>query len=56
MFLDIFCSAYINDIIVYSDGDQNDHFEKVKKVLDAPNAADLRLDLDKCVIGVREIK
>lgn len=30
-FLDIFCSAYIDDVIVYSDGDLNDYFGKVKR-------------------------
>ncbi|KAI0991101.1 hypothetical protein K3495_g17086, partial [Podosphaera aphanis] len=55
-YLDIFCSAYIDDVIIYSEGDLDDHFSKVRKVLNALNIAGLRLDLDKCCFGVKEVK
>jgi hypothetical protein len=32
-FLDEFCSAYIDDILVYSDGSIKDYRKKVKQVL-----------------------
>ena len=55
-FLDVFCSAYIDDVIVYSDGNLEDHYEKVRQVLDALKTAGLRLDLDKCDFATNEIK
>ncbi|KAI0996457.1 hypothetical protein K3495_g11722 [Podosphaera aphanis] len=58
-YLDIFCSAYIDDVIIYSEGDLDDHFSKVRKVrkvLNALNIVGLRLDLDKCCFGVKEVK
>ncbi|KAI0991977.1 hypothetical protein K3495_g16209, partial [Podosphaera aphanis] len=55
-YLDLFCSAYVDDVIIYSDGDLEDHYEKVSKVLNALNKAGLRLDLEKCAFGVTKIK
>ena len=54
--LDFFCSAYVDDVIIYSDGDLEDHFKKVSKVLNSLKTAGLRLDLDKCAFGVTKIK
>lgn len=54
-FLDIFRSAYIDDILVYSDGYLNNHFDKLEKVLEEFNSASLRLDLDKCSFGVKKL-
>lgn len=31
-FLDEFCSAYIDDVLIYSDGSLSDHREKVRRV------------------------
>lgn len=50
-FLDIFCSAYVDDVIVYSDGDLEDHYQKVSKVMNALKTAGLRLDLESVLLG-----
>ncbi|KAI0991405.1 hypothetical protein K3495_g16782, partial [Podosphaera aphanis] len=55
-YLDIFCSAYLDDVIIYTDGDLQDHYGKVRKVIDALKIAGLRMDIDKCAFGVKEIK
>ena len=46
-FLDDFVSAYVDDIIIYSDGSQDDHQRKVKKVLDKLRDAGLQCDINK---------
>ncbi|KAI1006047.1 hypothetical protein K3495_g2170 [Podosphaera aphanis] len=55
-FLDVFCSAYIDDVIIYTDGDLNDHHEKVRKVINSLKKAGLVLDIDKCDFGVKQTK
>lgn len=55
-YLDIFCSTNIDDVIIYSDGNIDDHYEKVKKVLNSPNTTRLHPDLEKCTSGAREVK
>lgn len=47
-FLDDFCSAYVDDILVYSSGSLQDHKKKVSKVLARLQEAELSLDIDKC--------
>jgi hypothetical protein len=46
-FLDKFCSAYINDVFIYSDGSYQDHISKMKKVLRKLHKAGLKLDIEK---------
>ena len=46
-YLDIFCTAYIDDILIYSD-DLNKHRKHVELVLQALRDAGLQLDIDKC--------
>lgn len=55
-YLDHFCSAYMDDVLIYSDGDYLDHLEKVDLVLKRLKAAGLRLDLKKCEFAVKEVK
>ncbi|KAI0996379.1 hypothetical protein K3495_g11802 [Podosphaera aphanis] len=55
-YLDIYCSAYLDDVIIYTDGDLQDHYGKVRKVIDALKIAGLRMDIEKCAFGVKEIK
>jgi len=45
-YLDIFCTAYINDILVYSNSIA-EHQKHVKLVLQALHGASLQLDVDK---------
>jgi hypothetical protein len=54
--LDDFCSAYIDDVLIYSDGSLADHREKVKKVLSRLRDAGLQLDIDKSEFEVHSIK
>jgi len=53
-FLDIFCTAYIDDILVYSDT-LEEHRNHVKAVLRAVQEAGLQLDIKKCAFEVQEV-
>jgi len=55
-FLDDFCSAYIDDILIYSSGSLQDHREKVTKVLSRLQEAGLQCDLKKCEFEVQSTK
>lgn len=55
-FLDISCSAYLDDVLIYSDGTKEDHDNKVEQILSALSAAGLNLDISKCEFGVRKTK
>jgi hypothetical protein len=54
-FLDVFCSAYMDDIIVFSKN-ANDHRSHVKDVLQKLREAGLHIDVDKCEFDVTETK
>ncbi|CCE31587.1 uncharacterized protein CPUR_05440 [Claviceps purpurea 20.1] len=54
--LDVFCSAYMDDVIIYTDGDEADHFAKVNLVLSRMLAAGLNIDLSKCAFNVTQVK
>jgi hypothetical protein len=51
-YLDEFCSAYIDDILIYSSGSREEHQEHVKKVLQRLREAGLQIDIDKCEFEV----
>jgi transposase InsO family protein len=53
--LDVFCSAYLDDILIYSN-DLATHKEHVAKVLQALEGAGLYLRYDKCEFHVHETK
>ena len=55
-YLDDFCTAYIDDILVYSSGSREDHSVKVSQVLEKLRDAGLQLDLSKCEFEAREVK
>ncbi|KAI0995203.1 hypothetical protein K3495_g12979, partial [Podosphaera aphanis] len=55
-FLDQFCSAYMDDVLIYSDSSRNDHLNKVRLVLERLGRAGLKLDIEKCEFAVQEIK
>ena len=46
-FLDIFCTAYLDDILIYSEN-LNEHCDHVRSVLNALKEASLQLDIKKC--------
>ena len=47
-FLDDFCSAYVDDILIFSSGSLQDHRSKVRKVLQRLLEHGLQLDFKKC--------
>jgi hypothetical protein len=53
-FLDIFCTAYIDDILIYSD-DLTSHRNHVNSVLQALRDAGLHCDIKKCEFEVQEV-
>ena len=52
-YLDIFCTAYIDDILLYSNS-LKEHKDHVRKVLMALQKAGLQLDISKCEFHVTE--
>lgn len=54
-YLDDFCSAYVDDVLVYSDN-LEDHRTHVRKVLERLRAAGLQADLKKSEFHVTETK
>ena len=55
-YLDEFCSAYVDDILIYSSGSRKEHREHVRKVLLRMREAGLQLDISKCEFEVQETK
>lgn len=55
-YLDDFCTAYIDDILIFSEGSLEDHRSKVKKVLAKMEEAGLTLDIKKCNFEVKQVK
>ena len=53
--LDTFCSAYINDILIYSKT-KKEHTKHVQLVFQKLQKTGLQLDIDKCEFFVKEIK
>ena len=54
-YLDDFCSAYLDDILIYSN-DTETHIQHVGKVLTKLQQAGLYLDINKCQFHVHEVK
>ncbi|KAA8618300.1 hypothetical protein SMACR_09832, partial [Sordaria macrospora] len=54
-YIDVFCNAYIDDILIYSDNEV-DHEIHVRKVLDWLREAGLQADIKKCEFHVTETK
>jgi len=54
-YLDDFCTAYLDDIIIYSDNEL-EHETHVKKVLERLISAGLQADIKKCEFGVKRTK
>jgi len=54
-YLDHFCMAYLNDILIYSE-DPREHKEHVKKVLQRLHKAGLQADIVKCKFSVTRTK
>lgn len=55
-FLDEFASAYLNNILIFTDGTLSEHQEHVHKVLGHLQDAGLQVDIDKCEFEVKTTK
>ena len=55
-YLDIFVSAYLDDILIYTKDTLKEHIQEVKKVFKALQDADIRLRPDKCKFHVKTVK
>lgn len=55
-YLDEFCSAYVDDVLIYSDGTLEQHRNHVRQVLARLQEAGLQLDIDKCEFEVQSTK
>ena len=55
-YLDIFVTAYLNDILIYTKSTLKEHIQEVKKVFKALQEADIRLQPDKCKFHVKTVK
>ena len=53
-YLNIFCTVYIDDILIYSNS-WEEHTAHVKKVLKRLQIADLQINISKCEFNVTEI-
>lgn len=54
--LGVICSAYVDDVVIFSNGNLADHWDKVNQVLERLNKAGLKLDPQKCEFAKKEIK
>ena len=54
-YLDVFCTAYIDDILIYSNT-RKEHTQHVRKVLERLQAAGLQVNIEKCEFIVTEVK
>jgi len=55
-YLDEFCSAYIDDVLIYSSGSLSDYRKKVRKVLQRLQEAGLQVDINKYDFEVESVK
>ena len=55
-FLDIFASAYIDDILIFTEGSKEEHRKQVNQVLAKLREAGLTIDIDKCEFETQKTK
>jgi transposase InsO family protein len=55
-YLDEFCSAYLDDVLIYTDGSLKQHQDHVRKVLGKLQDAGLHVDIKKCEFEVKTTK
>src|SRR5215471_4800150 len=55
-YLDEFCIAYLDDVLIYSSGTLEEHIEQVRKVLIRLKDSELYVKLEKCEFHVEETK
>ena len=54
-YLDVFCTTYLNDILIYSKNNK-EHTNHVLIVLKQLQEKNVQLDIDKCEFSIIEIK
>jgi Reverse transcriptase (RNA-dependent DNA polymerase) len=54
-YLDIFVFAYLNDILIYSENEE-DYIKQVTLIFQALEKANMGLHPEKCIFHVKEIK
>jgi hypothetical protein len=54
--VDNFCSAYIDNVLIYSNGSRKNHEDKVKSIIRKLEAAGLHLEVDKSEFSVKKTK
>ncbi|KAK1917085.1 hypothetical protein P3342_001667 [Pyrenophora teres f. teres] len=52
-YIDDFCSAYLDDVLIYTNGTLKEHQQNTNKVLEAMGKAGLPLDIKKCEFDVK---
>ncbi|KAK1907474.1 hypothetical protein P3342_005800 [Pyrenophora teres f. teres] len=55
-YLDEFYSAYLDDVLIYTDGSLRQHQDHVRKVLSKLQSAGLHVDIKKCEFEVKSTK
>ncbi|KAL2884697.1 Pol-like protein [Ceratocystis lukuohia] len=55
-YLDVWLSTYVDDILIYTDGTLEDHYEKVNLALKKILEGKLIIDIDKCEFTVTKVK
>ena len=55
-FLDIFVSAYIDDVLIFTNGSRTEHIAQVNLVIQHLREAGLTIDIDKCEFETKQIK
>jgi len=55
LFLDRFCTAYLNDILIYSENEEQ-HIEHVKQILEALTKAGLQVKPQKCEFHTNNVE
>jgi len=54
-FLNVFCIAYMNDILIYSNSKKK-HTQHVHQILKRLRVVELQIDIEKCEFSVIKIK
>jgi cell fate regulator YaaT (PSP1 superfamily) len=54
-YLDIFCTAYLDDILIYSETEE-EHERHVKLILEKLRQAGLQVDITKCEFEVESVE
>lgn len=54
LYLNIFCTAYIDDILIYSDN-LEDHHQHIRAVMQALNDVSMHIDMKKCKLEVTKV-